>query len=182
MGELAHVLSEFGHVSLSAPVVELRMPELNAVKAKALKLLAELIRKKGKKPEDFVVRDILPATDLGLSTEEWSFTPGTANAWNTFIDRSLPDDRFIVIFAFVNLSPAPKITAVKFWRGSIPERVYQVEHVYANTEYPVLPFEPIGYSEGERIKVELYATATDTQKPVLRGYIAEPRGETIGSK
>ena len=135
--------------------------------------------KKYKRPEDYVIRDLLP-TDLGLSSDVWSHTYSAATTDENIVSKTLDDDRFVVIYAVANASASPLTTKLTFYRGSIPIKIYGLEDMYIEDVPKKFLDEPLVWSEGEKIVIKGYASATGDDKIIFKGYIAEPKGETIG--
>jgi len=143
------------------------------------RLLELAVSQTGIPRERWVIRDLLPS-DLGLSTDEWKFDYTSANAYNTVIDTTVPDRKFIVIFGIAILDPAPVATVIKFKEAADIKDVIEIEDLLVKREPEGYLEEPIEYEQKDKVKIEIYATATKTgEKIVLKGYIAELKGETI---
>lgn len=164
--------------SYGRPLASLRPEQVQSFRDTAKALLEELIRKKGKSPADYTIRDILPKTDLGLTNEEWKHTFSASYTEEDMISKTLSDDRFVVIFGYANLSPDPKTLYFKLMNGVRVEKVIHVQHIYIY-EIPECYFEPVGWAEGEKITIKVYGNATGVDYPVFKGLMAEPKGETI---
>ena len=160
------------------PKDELTIDDLKAYRDNALALLEKLIRSVGKHPEDFVFRDILPSKDLGFSTDEWKISYSAADTWETKVDVTLPENKFIVFYGYANKSATPKTVGVKFFSGAVPIEVIQVERLYTKDD-PTGYFRPFGFKEGEELVIQFYGNATGDDEPVLLGVVAELRGTTI---
>jgi len=167
-----------GVESYVRPAKSLREDQIQAIRERAKAVLEDLIRKKGKKPEDYVFRDILPATDLGLPNEEWKHTFSAAYTEETYVEKTLGDDRFIVIYGYANTNSTPVTLYAKLQNGVRVEKVIHFQHVYAYDE-KVCYFDPVGWAESETIKIVLYGNAAADDYPVFIGLIAEPKGETV---
>jgi hypothetical protein len=160
------------------PSAELELAKKVGARDAAERLLLDAIKARGKKPENYVVRDILPKTDLGLANEEWKISYASAYAWEAKVDITLPDDKFVAFYGYQNNSAAPKTLAVKFYKDKIPIEVVQVECLYTYAE-PVGFFTPMCWSESDGLKIEFYGNAAGDDYPVLRGLTAELRRKTI---
>jgi len=169
---------EVAKVSYAKPVTGLTVQMQQEYKQKAIELLQEAIRKKGKRPEDFVIRDILPSTDLGLTNEEWSISYTAAYTEEQKINQTLGDDVFLVIYGYANDYPTPKTLYVKLTKGSVPIKIIHTQAIHLQ-DVPMAFFEPEVWSEGETIKVSFYGNATGTDRPILLGLVAEPKEKTI---
>jgi hypothetical protein len=160
------------------PKSEIKLEDVITTRQVAAKMLTDLISARGKKPEAYVVRDILPKTDLGLTNEEWKISYSSAYTWEKKIDFTLPEDKFIVFFGFHNNSADPKTLAVKFYKDVTPVEVIEVENLYTYAE-PIGFFTPLAWGESEGLKVEFYGKSAGDDYPVLRGLVAELRKKTI---
>jgi hypothetical protein len=169
---------EVAKISYAKPVSGVTVQQVQEYKQKAIKLLENMIRKKGKKPEDFIVRDVLPKTDLGLTNEEWSISYSAAYTEEEKINKTLGDDEFLVIYGYANDYPTPKTLYIKLTRGSVPIKIIHTQAIHLQ-EIPIGFFEPEGWAEGETIKVAFYGNATGTDRPILLSLWAEPKEKTI---
>jgi hypothetical protein len=160
------------------PFKEMRFEDILRARQEAQNLLVEAIRARGKKPEEYVIRDILPKTDLGLANEEWRISYTAAYTWETKINVSLPEDKFIVIYGVAVYSATPKTTAIKFYKDVTPIQVIEIEKLYAYSER-IGFFTPLVWSESETLKVEFYGNAAGDDNIVLLGFAAEKRRKTI---
>lgn len=160
------------------PFKEVRFEDVVNARISAVNMLKDAIRARGKNPDAYVIRDVLPKTDLGLANEEWKISYASAYAWETKIDKTMEEDKFVVIFGYQNHSAAPKTLAIKFYKDVTPIAVVQVESLYAHQE-KIGFFTPIVWSESEKIKVEFYGNAVGDDSAVLRGFVAELRRKTI---
>jgi len=161
------------------PKLEIKLEDVIKARQEAKTLLEEAIKARGKKPEAYVIRDVLPKTDLGLANEEWKITYTAGYTWESKVDKTLPEDNFGCFYGFQNNAADPKTLAVKFYKDVIPVEVVQVENVYTYAE-PIGFFTPLVWSESEKIKVEMYGKAAGDDFPVIRGLWAELRRKIIG--
>lgn len=169
------------NVSYAVPVDELTIDDLKSIRDASLAELENMIRSVGKNPEDYNVRDILPATDLGLPSESWSVSYTAANTWVRLVNITVPQNVFIVFYGYTNKSASPKTVAVKFYSGAVPVAIFQLEKLYTKRE-PTGYFKPLGFKEFERLAIEFYPRATGADEPTLLGFVAELRGTTIGER
>jgi hypothetical protein len=160
------------------PARELRLETIIQARDEAVRILQDLIRTRGKDPRAYVIRDILPKTDLGLSNEEWKISYTSAYTWEDKVDKTLEEDKFLVIFGYQNNSATPKTTAIKFYKDVVPIEVVQVENLYTYDE-PIGFFTPLAWSESERIKIEFYGNSAGDDYVILRGFVAELRRKTV---
>jgi len=160
------------------PSAEIELKDKIAARQEASRILTDLIKARGKKPEAYVIRDILPKTDLTLTNEEWKVSYTAAYTWEKKIDVTVPEDKFIVFYGYQNNSASPKTLAIKFYKDVTPIEVIQVENLYTYME-PIGFFTPLGWGESEGLKAEFYGNAAGDDYPVLRGLVAELRKKTI---
>jgi len=160
------------------PFAEVKLDDVIKARQEAVRLLTEAIKARGKDPGAYVIRDILPKTDLGLANEEWKISYASAYAWEKKIDVTVPEDKFIVFFGYANYSATPKTLAIKFYKDVTPIEVVEVEGLYAHRE-KVGFFTPLVWSESEGLKVEFYGNAAGDDYVVLRGFVAELKRKTV---
>jgi hypothetical protein len=160
------------------PSMELKLEDKIAARQEAARILTELIKARAKKPEAYVIRDILPKTDLGLANEEWRISYTSAYTWEAKVTKTLSEDTFVVFYGFQNNAADPKTLAIKFYKDITPIEVIQVENLYTYGE-PIGFFTPLGWCESETLKIEFYGKAAGDDFPVLRGFWAELRKKTV---
>jgi len=167
-------------VRVSTIEKELTVSDISNIVQNAQLALQNSITSVGKQPKDYVTRDLLPVEDFGLSSENWLFTYN-ATGYNSIINITLPDDKFIVIYGVELQSPNPITGAVKFFRNVDPLFVAQLSKAYTY-ETPVLFFNPIVWPQNQILQIQAYANATGTDYVVFRGIVAEPCGKVISCK
>jgi len=160
------------------PMAEIKLEDVIRARTVAVDYLKDAIKARGKSPDAYVIRDVLPKTDLGLANEEWKISYTSAYTWESKIDKTMEEDKFIVIFGYQNHSAAPKTLAIKFYKDVTPIEVIQVENLYAHEE-KIGFFTPMVWSESEKIKVEFYGNAAGDDNTVFRGFVAELRRKTV---
>jgi len=161
------------------PMGEVKLEDVIAARKEATRLLTEAISARGKKPEAYVIRDILPKTDLGLANEEWKISYAAAYAWEKKVDLTLPEDKFVVFFGYFNNSATPKTLAIKFYKDVTPIEVIEVENVYTYKNNPIGFFTPLVWSESEKLTAEFYGNAVGDDTPGIRGFVAELKRKTV---
>jgi hypothetical protein len=160
------------------PFKELELSTIIKARDASVQMLKEAIRARGKNPDAYVVRDILPKTDLGLTNEEWKISYTTAYAWETKINITLPEDKFIVFYGVHLNSAVPKTLAIKFYKDVNPIEVIQLENLFTFDE-PIGFYGPFVWGEAETLRVDFYGNATGDDYIVLRGFVAELKRKTI---
>jgi hypothetical protein len=131
---------------------------------------------------DVILRDILPATDLGFTKEDFAVTLSTADAFNTVINQRLGDKKLLVIFGVRDISTTPIVSAIKFAKGpdgAITKDIVEIEGLETQKEREVIFNTPIKYENGEHMFIQYFAKAAGTARLVLLGVVAEPRGELV---
>ena len=171
-------------MSFVIPASEFEIADIAAIKQQVIDaLMSVATRMTGLTPEQLVVRNLLPKTDLGLANEYWETPSLTANDWTNYFTKQLDDQQFIVFYGVANLSPDPKVTALRFKVGSGTGTktldVIQLEELYTNTERTDGFFKrPIIYKERQYANIDVYSKATGTEPLMLRGFVIEPAGRT----
>jgi len=169
-------------MSYIIPAAELDIAEIAAIKQQVMDALFSVAtRMTGLTKEQLVIRNILPSTDLGLANEYWETPALTANDWTNYFTKQLDNQQFIVFYGVANLSPDPKVTALRFKVGSGAGTktldVVQLEELYTNTERTDGFFKrPIIYKERQYVNVDVYSKAAGTEPLMLRGFVIEPAG------
>jgi len=171
-------------MSYIIPFSELDLADIASIKMQVIDALMSVATKMtGLSSDQLVVRNILPATDLGLANEHWETPTLTANTWTNYFTKQLDEQQFIVFYGVSNLSPDPKVTALRFKVGSGTGTktldVVQLEELYTNTERTDGFFKrPIIYKERQYVNVDVYSKADGVEPLVLRGFVIEPAGRT----
>jgi len=134
------------------------------------------------RPEDLVVRDILPGTDLnGLSGEVWSQVC-SAFQYNMCYSGKNPNTKIFAIFGVKNKSSTPRTVALRFKLGAggaSVKDIWQVEQAYLEDNTAVFTKDPIKYEDQETFVIENYGLSSGEDGVILLGRVVEPRGETI---
>jgi len=169
---------EFAVESYARLGLSLKEEQVQNIRELAKSELAKAIKAKGKNPADYTITDIMPKTDLGLANEEWKHSYSAAYTEEDFVDKTLEDEKFIVIYGYTNLSPDPKTLYFKFYKGASVEKVVHVQSAYIQ-EVPIVYFDPQVWSEGDKMRIALYGKDTGDDYPVFLGFVAQPKGERI---
>jgi len=168
------------YVRVSAVERLLSLQEVQQIDDNARSALQSAISSVGKQPQAYVIRDILPVEDLGLSSEAFTFNY-SATGWQTVVSQTLPEDKFIVIYAVEFPTPYPLTGAIKFYRNVDPLFVVSVPKVLGY-DTPVMYFNPIVWSQNQTLRIDVYANGTGTEYLTLKGYVAELCGKTVSCK
>lgn len=156
------------------------------------KLRAEAARADIKDP---IIRDLLPAEDLGFATtaEYWTVSV-SAGAYRCVFSGTLPKDRIIGImgvktpaqilpFAVSTTGVAsvfPRTSQIKFLHGTArtyPKDVWQIEQGHGDVRYAKAP---VIYVENEGFNIDFYGRSSGADdQVVLIGKVIEPHGKVI---
>jgi len=171
--------------SYIVPRSEISYEDLGRLKTDAWNLLGASIASKGESPNNYIIRDILPNTDLGITTatnDNWVFNLTAGD--NEVVSKKLEDDTHIVFVGVAYPDTSKVVSKITFSRGKAEVlAIYQIQKLYAERD-PVGYFkQPVAYSGGDTVTITLTATADDTaEQLVLLGYLAEPKGKHISGK
>jgi len=156
---------------------------VEAVKAKLLALAAKELQKP---QSELVIREVMPATDLGYTNENWANTQSlTANTWVKEIGHELANDEFVAFVGVQNQTDDPQVIGIKFKVGSAgatTRDLQMIESLYTEDNFKALFKEPIIYKANEYIYIEYYAKTTVAaggEKIGLIAFIVKPYGEEI---
>ena len=141
-----------------------------------------LEKKIATKPEDLVVRDILPGTDLnGLSGEVWVQSLSAFQYVSVYSGKN-PDTKIFAVFGAKFLSPTPKTAVIRFKLGAGGAKIkdiWQVEPAFVEENCAVYTDRPIKYEDDETFVIEFYGKDSGEDNVVLLGKVVEPKGELI---
>jgi len=153
--------------------------DLKALEAQVEKaLLEKATRELGVPTDQLVVRDADPESDFGLSNKVWTVTPSTANAYNTYINKTVDDNKFVAIYGVAAVD-ADNVTLIKFSSGAKTLDIWDISQVQALQNKVKVTKSPILVRQNTQIKVELYASSTDAVILPLFAKVAEVKGRTI---
>jgi len=152
---------------------------------------------------DLVVRDILPETDLGLTSEEW-IQSGVAGIYTLVISGRNPENKVWGIYGVKNehvtavsgpVKPSaanlsgghaaiPPVIAIKWGLGAGAAKVKDIWHLqrmYVQND-EVYTDQPVIYNKKELFTIYMLARVNASGADghlILLGKVAEPKGETI---
>lgn len=158
---------------------ELRDVALEAYREMIRDLQSKAMRELKLGAEGLVVRP-LRATDLGLSTPVWSFSIASSSAWNTLINTSIADNRFVGINGVLyGETDRGVVTELKVTRAGDVKRYWPIEDINL-LENPAIFFDdPVTVDQNQPIKIEAYATGTGTERITFLGAVVEKKGLLI---
>ena len=142
------------------------------MREEAILMLARLVDSVGKRPEDYIVRNIFPSLDLGFSNDQWVISFSAANDWETKVNISIPENKFIVFYGYQNNSANPLTIALRFSKGTDVLEYVHVDNLYSY-RYPIGFFAALGWKENEPLAIDFMGRAAGTDNPILLGLVAE---------
>ena len=156
---------------------------IDSIKAKLLNLAAKELNKS---PADLVLREVMPMTDLGYTTETWDNENAlTATTWTTEISHALDNDEYIAFIGVENQTDDPQVIGMKFKVGSggaTTRDIQMLESLYTEDNHKAMFKDPIIYKANEYVFIQYYAKATVAaagEKIGLIAFIVKPYGEEI---
>jgi len=136
--------------------------------------------------DEWLVRDILPKTDLGFNTEKWlnQHAFSAADTWEKDWDRELDDNTYVCFYGVALHALNPTIYGIKFKAGSNGATTIDTIQFQKlkMEEVPIGLFDRIIYRKEKHIYVELIADTTTPQYAEefeILGMLAEPYGEIV---
>lgn len=123
---------------------------------------------------EIVVRPLRPE-DIGLSTPEWTDT-GASNAWADYVDTTVGDQKFLLINGIQKV--ATVLQQIRITKEGKVAAIWNIQ-ACAKLRDKTLFFEPVLIDQNTLIHIEHYGTSTGTEKPILFGAVAEPKGLII---
>ena len=165
------------------PLQELASGEAGTIRNQVIKNLVALAASELKRlPDQLVVRDIRPATDLDFATEDWfEVTGATAAAYETMCTGTLSTDRYIAFYGAKD-DGMQSCTLLRFDIGGGIKVIWNLQSLSLSMDD-----ERVGYSpSGVIIKPSTIYTisryvqfASSPSHIVLKGVVVEPRGRVI---
>lgn len=139
--------------------------------------------------KDLLIRDILPATDVGLAaTDDWLIAgAGVAGTELQYIATQLAVDRIIVFYGIQTTMAVPSISHVRMTQGAASATTrgeYQLEQLYGRQEPVGFLSEPVGFLRQETPRVMVMprlAFVVNSERLQLLGRVLEPIGGIISS-
>jgi hypothetical protein len=142
------------------------------MREEAILMLSRLVESVGKRPEDYIVRNIFPSLDLDFANDQWVISFTAPNAWEAKIDISVPENKFIVFYGYQNNSANPLTIALRFRKGTDVLEYVHVDNIYTY-RYPIGFFAALGWKENEPLTIDFMGRAAGTDNPILLGLVAE---------
>lgn len=168
----------------------MRLDGLNQLKNRAI-----TVKSLAGSPQELVIRDILPNTDLGIAAagagaaaNRWvvdvalAVDPAARVAW---VNVALAVNRMLLIYGGAALSAVPAIATLFFQSGpggATVRALAELESCYAMLETAYYLAKAALWDPQETVFISVVARATvaaDVDLHVLRGAVAEPLGEFL---
>ena len=139
-------------------------------------------------PDQIVVRDILPKTDLGLSDEVWEVSLDTAGGYNKIVDVTVPSDKVLFIYGIKvpSTSMDGEISVVKIYKGNDIIDVIDLQKTYDGEKYPEIILKKyLEFLPNDTLKIDVYlksgVTTPVTKNIIVLGFVGEKVGKTLTS-
>jgi hypothetical protein len=149
------------------------------------------------RPQDWIVRQVLPWTDLGITsagqagatTDYWGCTTLVASTLLTYVNHRLDDNEFVALYGVNIRDVNPCVVKMLFQTGAGASTVanWNVEHLYGQEVPEGVTPEYLYYGGGSTCQIQLLpdsvgkAVGADAiaDHVVLLGLIAKPAGEVV---
>lgn len=156
-----------------------RVEDIAAIERRVEDTLLDIAsRELGMSKDDLVVRDADPDEDFGLSTSQWILTSTTANAYNTLVNTTVNDNRFIGIYG-VGRKSGDEFTLVKFESGAKTLDIWDSSVTDLTDTKIKVARSPVIYRQNMPCKISVYATASATIEPIILAKVCEPKGKVV---
>lgn len=145
--------------------------------ANAARTLSLATKKLG--TSNLIVRPLQPS-DLGLSTNEFSFTTITTSGTVNIIDYTVPNGKYIYLFGLFDGSPTPVVQGLQLASGAGNLLNLYFQDLYLTSE-PIGFFNVgIGFEPSNILKANVISSGSSaTELFGLIGFVAEPAGLTM---
>lgn len=139
------------------------------------------------RPDDLIVRDALPATDLNLAAQEsWlDAVAGVVAAEHQFIGFALPNDRIIGFYGIAPVTVPLATSRIRLTRGATSTSVmgvFQLEQLESRLEPAAYFSETVVFQNNDFVRIMVMsklATLASTQVIPLLARVCEPAGNTV---
>ncbi len=123
--------------------------------------------------KELTIRGLRPE-DLGLSGGAWSFSIGSANAWNNIISSSLGDNRYLMITGVTYTGSA--ITQLRIVAGGSVREIWNVQAIPAMETPRYVDLTPTIIKQNQSVSIDVYSTAAGTESLIFNGIVIEKKG------
>jgi hypothetical protein len=138
--------------------------------------------------DDYVVRDLLPATDLVIT----GATAGLVDIWNTqalaavtplvFVNRVLPDNQLVAVYGVAIMDAAPQTRSITLMRGlATTLAIWNLQELLASQTTRAMTDEAIIWHPQDTIRILCLPLAANAAGDYLSlmGLLCEPKGQTL---
>jgi len=159
-------------------------PELKGPSLEAYKNMVNVLRTRAMKElnlaaEDVVIRP-LRFEDIGGANPEWTFNCTAADAWNTVVDTTIDDNRFVGICGVYHNEALTDIHQIKITRKGTTARFWDVIDIRNWQHKTGWSDEPVTIDQNTKLTIEFWVTAASTLTDFkFIGAVAEKRGILI---
>ena len=167
------------------PEAELATGQAAAIRNAARKAVVEKASVELKvAPEDLLVRDINPKTDLDYSRATWDEKTGTtADAYETMSTGTMTDKRYMGIYGVKDTSSCLSVTLLKITVGNSIKAIWNLENLYSSNSGEVRNgFCPsvVIIPQNVPYTISRYVIQTDSPAQIaLRGFVVEKVGKVL---
>jgi len=164
------------------PASELAPGQIGAIRNQVIKNVLGFASSKLSIPADrFVIRGIIPSTDLDFTNNDWTETSGTTtNAYETITTGEMGDQRWVAIYGLKDKSPYPHATHIKFNIGGADRAIWCLEELLESDDFVGICPSGIIIPENDPYTLSRYITmASVSTQLVFKGVVIEPRGRLI---
>lgn len=126
-----------------------------------------------------VVRDLLPAEDLGQGDNAFTFNVGSSGQFDEVVNNELDDGKTLTIHAITLLDANPDVNAIQFATGASDIQEISVDKALVQDEPTLFLESPVKYEENQTVRIAFYAESTGDKNVVFEGQVAEKEGENI---
>jgi len=159
--------------------VELKGVALDAYNRMVREMISKATRELGLGADGLVIRPLRPE-DLGLPAPAWSFNLTAPNSWNTAVNTTIADNRFVGINGIFHNEALGRATQVKITRKGSETRYWDVTWIRDTQNKIAFADDPVIFDQNTSVKIEIYCTTASTLTDFgFLGAVVEKRGMLI---
>lgn len=168
--------------SVLNPIRNMAPERVDSLEEAALTKLQEIAERDLGDDKSLVIRDLIPS-DLGLTYEVWFETTGaTANTWENsdIADKTVADERFIVIWGIIDASETIAVSAIRFTVGGSQVAKWSLDKLAMDPNRQGAARSPIFISQNTDITIEHYVkVANSGTELIFVGAVCEREGKVL---
>ena len=144
-------------------------------------LVDKAVKELTKPAELFVVRDILPKTDLDFTNEDWYEVTGASSAaWETMSTGTMGDERYVGIYGVKADPDVFTCSALKFNIGGTDRTIWLLQSLREQDDMVGFSSSAVVIPQNVTYTISRYVIyALSSAHLVLKGVVVEPRGKLI---